>query len=300
MNPFTLNPLETNRLSIKDGKVIASYTQPEYREGLRYIHELYAEGLVAPEAFTQSEAQLLSQGMSETPVVGAVNAGTPGYIADWGSERNKDYHNLPPLEGPSGLRVTPFVPVYGSAHTFITSAAENPELAFRWMDALYIPEVGVHAYYGDEDVSWRWAKEGEKGAANTPAIIHPLEQENPVNSGWNQLNHGFRPAWFRNAEYISPDSPWVRPGDNLEAIAKYAQPVETLMPQLFFTAEQSQELADIEATVSRYVEEMLARFVTGDADVTDDAAWEEFQSSLSAMGLSRMLEIYQEAYDAKL
>ena len=38
---------------VKDGKVMASYTQPEWRDGLEYMNMLCTEGLLDPMSYTQ-------------------------------------------------------------------------------------------------------------------------------------------------------------------------------------------------------------------------------------------------------
>ena len=43
---------------VKDGKVMASYTQPEWRDGLEYMNILCAEGLLDPMSYTQDVKQL--------------------------------------------------------------------------------------------------------------------------------------------------------------------------------------------------------------------------------------------------
>ncbi len=64
------------------------------------------------------------------------------------------------------------------------------------------------------------------------------------------------------------------------------------------TNEQATEIADLSKTVNDYVEEMLARFVTGDADVEKE--WDTYLKTLDSMNLKRLITIYQEAYDAQI
>ena len=56
-------------------------------------------------------------------------------------------------------------------------------------------------------------------------------------------------------------------------------------------------MADLKAVIEPYVDEMFARFITGDADI--DADWNKYIEELKQMGLDRMLEIMQEAYEDK-
>ena len=70
-----------------------------------------------------------------------------------------------------------------------------------------------------------------------------------------------------------------------------------VLPPLTFTEEQATAIADPEATITQYVNQMFAQFVRGEADV--DAEWDQYLATLEGMGLAAYLQVYQEAYDAK-
>lgn len=55
------------------------------------------------------------------------------------------------------------------------------------------------------------------------------------------------------------------------------------VPQLFFTDEQAAELSDLSKTINDYVDEMMARFVIGDADLNKD--WDTYLQTLEGMNL---------------
>lgn len=54
MNPFQLTS-ETNKLYLDNGKVTFAPVQEGYKEGLKYLKQLYSEGLLNPESFTQDK-----------------------------------------------------------------------------------------------------------------------------------------------------------------------------------------------------------------------------------------------------
>ena len=67
---FITNP--QSHLVLSDGAVDVTYTKPEFREALRYIHSLYEAGLIAPASLTQDEDGLSRMLNSEEVIVGAV------------------------------------------------------------------------------------------------------------------------------------------------------------------------------------------------------------------------------------
>jgi putative aldouronate transport system substrate-binding protein len=297
---FITNP-DTRRY-LNDDVVDVTFNKPEYREALRYINSLYAEGLIAPESLTQDQDGVDRMLRSEEVTVGAVPQGWMSAFADTiGKEgtRFDQYVTLPPLEGPNGHREMPY---YGYSvqpgKCIITSAASDPELALRWCDAQGNEEVQLHAYLGEQDVDWRWATPDEVGINGQPAWYVPLTQWGTVqNKHWSQTNLSYRTDAFRLGEMRKSDvdlEVWLY--DQSKKIEPYAQPIENVVPPLYFTAEQAQELADIEATITRFVDESMSRFINGDDDINDDAAWDTYIATLEQMGLPRMLEIYQAAY----
>ena len=70
---------------------------------------------------------------------------------------------------------------------------------------------------------------------------------------------------------------------------------EQIVPLLSFLGDEANEVVDIETQLVDYVNEMIARFVTGDVDI--DAGWDVYLRELDNIGLERYIEIYQGAYD---
>jgi putative aldouronate transport system substrate-binding protein len=78
----------------------------------------------------------------------------------------------------------------------------------------------------------------------------------------------------------------------------YAPPLEELIPPLSFDDAVSGELTEAQLSVKTYIDEMLVRFITGDADI--ESEWDSYLETLNSQGLPRLLEIYQAAYDAQV
>ena len=53
-----------------------------------------------------------------------------------------------------------------------------------------------------------------------------------------------------------------------------------------------------ESTISDYVNEMTTKFITGDRTV--ETEWDSYLNELKAMQVERIIEIYQQIYDATL
>lgn len=303
MNSFIYNP-GGDRLYLVDGKVDVPYNKPEWREGLQYLHMLYNEGLLDPQALTQDSNQLKQLGENpDIPILGATSGGHMGVMTEFygSSGRWLEYVTVPPLKGPDGVQQATFRPYQVGAGNFvITKATKHPEAAFRLADALYDEEMTLRTTLGRPGVEWDWAEKGELGINGKPAIWKMISDYGQVqNVHWNQTGPSFRTSDFRLGEVANPDKPledmlYKETKQNYEP---YKVDMERVLPPLFFNNEQASELADLAKTINDHVEEMMARFITGDASLEKD--WDGYVKNLENMNLPRFLEINQEAYDAK-
>jgi putative aldouronate transport system substrate-binding protein len=310
MNAFVYNSgLGTvNHMYVEDGKVKMAYAEPGWKEGILYLNKLYNQGLIDPEVFTNDMTK--HKGLGEYPdtaVMGFTQAGWPGMFIDWmagESNRWQDYVPVPPLKGPSGLQQSPMTP-YGFGGTgaaLITKDCKNPEAAYRLIDLMYSYEATMRSVYGRPGFEWEESKEGAEsitgeGSPRYNVTVAWSEQEQKIT--WQQAAPTFRSTEFRlEWQEFNPADPlerylyqWSR-----DIYAPYGKP-EMEVPPLVFTSDQSKELGTLNAALTAYSDQMYASFVTGQADVNKE--WDKYLADLNTNGLSRFLEIYQAAYDAK-
>ncbi len=76
------------------------------------------------------------------------------------------------------------------------------------------------------------------------------------------------------------------------------QPLESVLPDLYMSEEDTAQMALVKATVQPTQNEWLAQFVTGAKDV--DADWDAYLAALESQGLSQYLALLQKAYDASV
>ncbi|MCS7462068.1 ABC transporter substrate-binding protein [Paenibacillus doosanensis] len=312
MNAFILDSsaygVGTNnytRLFVNDGKVDVPYNKPEWKEGLAYMHKLYAEGLIAPQTFTQDRDQ--ARQMGENPdvnILGAEMAQHNGVFTTFSgpSGRWLEVTSVPPLKGPKGVQVTPINNSIGQGRYIITKASKNPDAAFRLADMLYTEEMTLRETIGRPDVEWKYADKGEIGINGKQAIWKKTGAVLPTvqNVTWSQTAPTLRTNDFRLGQVADPNNPQetILYNETMQNYQPYKQDMKTFLPQLFFTNDQAMELADLEKTITDHVQEMIARFVIGDASLDKD--WDAYLKNLDNMNLKRYLEIYQTAYDAKM
>lgn len=147
---------DTFRVTVNNGKVESIADKAEFRDGLRYIHSLYAEGLIDPAAFTQNREQLTQLGENpEAQVIGAATSGWFGYFSSFESDRHKDYVVVPPLKGPKGVQLTGYFPFgFYPGEFAITKDNKYPEASIRWVDWMYSEEGTRRMGAGREGIEW--------------------------------------------------------------------------------------------------------------------------------------------------
>jgi len=303
----------SERLMLDDDRVQASYTQEGYKEGLKYIADLYAEGLIDPNALIQDRDQLQILGNNEIGVEGGVNivGAVPGgwfgqftqvLYADEGG-RADEWVIIGPLANDDGFSTAGYAPwgISNYGGWVISANSEYAEAAFRLGDFLYGTEATTRNVFGEPDVDWRWSTEDEVGLDGGPALYTNLSDfgdEGNTNQHWNQAAMTYRTAEYRLAQ--ANDGNQYVEVHLLEATRDKYVPVapdtSKLIPPLVFGVDESREIGDLKLGLDTYVDQMFVEFVTGSVPIDD--AWGEYLATLDSIGLQQYLEIYQTGYDA--
>lgn len=280
------------------GSVSAPFEEPQWREGLSYIHRLCAEGLLDPRAFFQDLSQLKQITMYEgNNIVGVVTAGAPGGFMSIDHPRWEDWIALPPMMEKNGSCVTATKPLRLDIGKFaVTRECEDPAVAVRWIDYFYSEEGTLRATCGVEGRDWRWAEEGEiglNGKQGKFVRITPFVAKQ--NSHWGKMVPYFQPDSMRNYQVeVSDHTEQMLYDVTARYYEKYG--VENVMYPLFFPPESVEELEKSVFLISDYVQDASTRFILGEWDVDNQKVWDRYLSELQGLGLPNVLDQYTEVY----
>lgn len=264
-------------------------TSDGYKKLLRYFNELYAEGLMYKEIFDSSIANMTAVGEQNRIFL---SKGSIHYV---GAENKDKFVGVETIfKGPDGYQMNADVgnPIF-NMNTFITCDNKYPEETVRLIDYFYSRE-GVELMFGGfEGITFERNEEG-----------------NPVYNDFVQNN----PDGLLNEEVLGSYVPWgggANPsmaedrvfGENMfsdveKAVCKVrikAAP-EVVWGKFNFDDEQYRRLSILQTDIDTYVQEMRAKFITGDADI--DADWENYISTLNRMGLEEYYAINQAGLEA--
>ncbi len=293
------------RLNVQNDTVDTIVDKDEYKAGLKYMAQMYKDGLINPESWSSNSEQI--KNLTAQNTVGCVSGGHLLGCADLSSDIAQNCETVPPLKGPDGVQTCGYYgnTVVSGTRAIITSACEYPEEAFKLIDFMFSEDASLRARKGEYGVDWGLAEEGEKTCDGREAKYKALseytgagnvEQNQHIdnNGVWAETNDQFMGLWTTPENFDMRDSNYFEQFLFVQT-KKYDgfEPEQTL-PPIVFTDEENAEVADIEVDVKKYADEQRALFISGQKDI--DAEWDAYVQQLENLGLSKMVELYDKAY----
>ncbi|MBR4234731.1 MAG: extracellular solute-binding protein [Clostridia bacterium] len=309
MNSFLYYDTSNNHVKIEDGTLSFSYTEEAFREGVEYIAGMIEEGLVAPEAVSQKQAEWTTMINSADHSVFLVSYTTPSQIMD--GTIKAQYEILPPVEGPDGVCYSMFNPSVANAYMVVSSACEHPELAFAVGDLMCSELLSITTRWGQEGVDWDYVANtddpsqyaGNYAVFGAYLIIYNDAQfwssGGMQNRAYMQVGPFVRQYGLAGgrAVKVGNESPYdlhIAEGDTLYQTGGY-MPAEVIS-KLIFSAEETEIMNGISTDLNTYVNETVAGWLLDGASLTDEA-WTTFLATVDEMGAYDLLECMQAAYD---
>ena len=274
-------------ISVRDGQVTSSLLSDENRAFLTWLHQLWTERLIDRQGFTNADASRQITDDKKAVPYGILLAPTPLTILP--DAALSQYALLDPLvyNGKQVYRDLTGELIRG---TFaITSACREPEKLVAWVNELYKPEGNQLACYGLEGDEYQW---NEDGYWEWNAPIETVAKEIIPNHTISE--DGTMPGYTDQAFQMKYRDEKAR--STLEALSRLKSFSVLPYPPVMLTADEENRLAAIQDGLSRYAEETMARFVTGDIELTDEN-WQQFRETAEAKGLQEMIAIWQKALD---
>ncbi len=316
--PFLLNSFlhyDTSNLSVKeDGTVIFTPIQPEFKEGLQWIASLIDEGLIEKEALTQTEEQLKTKGSNlDTALLGGFTSAVwwSGVGADNGEgSRCREYSGLSPLEGPNGVRISPWAGTgFNMGNSVITTACEDPVPLFKMLDYMLSDEATLRSQIGELGVDYNEPTEGAPGINGKPALYAKIPTSSSTggttgDESTTAMQNVFpsnRTSDFRlgeQADYSDPETQWQQEprlyNESATYFAPYADEHMMYPGAVNLTAEESEKINFMKTQINDYVKENIVLFLAGEKSFDTD--WDSFIAEFDNLNLNEYMELRQMAY----
>ncbi|MFI3325810.1 MAG: hypothetical protein R3Y35_06515 [Clostridia bacterium] len=317
-NAFVYSPDDTNYVYLNDGEIQISYEQDGWLEAVTYLNDLYEQGLFYDQSFTLAKdmATQISTNSDGDLTVGAFTASSPVNLLGADSDLWSEYVALSPLEGTQDA-VSTWLAYSAITTSFfvVTSECEYPEAAFRWGVSFYDADISFFSTHGVEGENWALITPGEgdipadatdvnTGAASQAEMyIDGGTYSDLQNFCWRSLTlycDSTTVTDLMYQEYLTgtyDDNIEIKLAyDTTDYLASYAPDIDTVLPTMVYTEEQSTALATYETIIITYVEEMTTAFITGTISLDE---WDSYIAELDNKGLQELKAIYQDAYDSK-
>ena len=274
---------------VKDGKAIYTPTTEEYKDAIRWFHELYSKGYIDKEVFTHDKNVYVSKIQNPQNIVGMFL----GWSASATAAANKEnYVLMAPIENVNGDKIWRRVnaKVISRGAFAITNKCEHPEVLMRWIDQSYDRETSLEICQGmigkalekTDDGGYKFLPVPQ--GTNLDAIIH---EYGPGNDGTFAVMNEIVDKLELNANLKERRN-------NDIFLEPYLVPLSEMYPSVFFTEEEIDEISILQTDIDSYVLQKYASWIV-DGGVDND--WSAFQAKLKTMGVDKYIAIYQTALD---
>lgn len=286
-----------------DGKLTRVQTTDGYREALKFMNEMYKEGLLPDVVFTAGQGELKQV---TTPASGTAMAGIfVGHLTVHCTQGSAVLEQYEPLQT-WGYAVRR--PNTVKLNNLISADCDNPDKAFEVMMKLWSQEGSYRLRYGEKGVNWTDPDEGAVSAIGIPATLKiikdPLTTQNTVL--WGSVSCTLNVyAEAESAQMAEEMDPWMKMKMNMHAESNklYEEAMEknnpeVVCPKLALSVPEKEETTSERLNISGIITKARADFIRGDGkDINNDADWNAYLKELNDMGLEKVVKQDQAAYD---
>ena len=268
-----------------DGTVHFGAVEDHYREVLRYLNQLYDDGIIDRDFQTIDTNMMYSNFQS----------GLSGVTFGWGTRMQTMLNEMAGQEFDlaairSLTKNDEDVPMYNgvadkinSYGTAITTACEDIPTACQFLNYCYTETGNILANYGREGVSFDYV-DGEI-VLNEEAIA-----ENSI--GYYSMA-GSQGCYIRQPEIALMS---INHQQILDAYQIWHEG-DTLKYKVYgeIRSDEADENSVISSEVTTYISECFVKFINGSMDI--ETQWDEYLNTLKSMNVDRLIQIRQNALD---
>ena len=289
--------LPTADFYIEDGKVHYGFAEPEIKDCYAFLNKLFEENLMERDYGTWDGAVYKNNIVGGNSGLTAGSVG--GNLGSWMTETvatNPTYEltGVPSLVQKEGDKAK------GDASNFcipgaflvMTKQCDNKEAAAQFINYGYTEEGRMFFNYGIEGESYT--------VVDGVPTYTEFVTKNP--DGWTmqQALAGYCMSWS--------EGPFVQEKGYMLQYASMPQQIEAItnwtntdymdyqLPLLAISLDDSEEYSKINSEISTFIDEMVVAYVTGEKSLDNFEV--EYMEKMKTLGVDRLIEIQQKAYDA--
>lgn len=281
---------------LEDGTIKLAQEQQEWYDMMVTLNKWYEMGLIDPDVLSLDNDMIRSKVLNNE--VGA-SFTAMSQITNWTADAEAEntgavwtgvsYPRTAAGEPTTAIRASASLN-QGFGAIITTSCSEEKLIeALRFLNYGYTEEGHMYWNFGTEGVSYTM---GEDGHPQFTDIV----KNNPNGQNTGVANYsGTSGAGIaiQAADMVRAKNVKVA-GDAVDKWIENTVAQDYCVPNLSYDTETSAELIDLTNAINTRVSEMAAKFMTGEESLDN---YDAFIKELHEMGMDRVLEIYQTAYD---
>ena len=289
----------------EDGTARFWHTADGYKELMRYYHKLYEEGLVDPDVFTATFADLIVKSANGRALTYIFVNNSPVSGSPY------EQYTVPmteTLEGYNGEKVWNNYSMPGSQTTHFNITKDCPEeyreIMAKWADYFYSVDGMVAYFMGEKDVTYTY-DEATDTYNLTDMILKDPEGRNfeQVQSQWCTWAGGMNPSCATN-ELFKGGETWPVSLESAAGLIKFTYDTHeggemtdgAIWAPFVFDPDTASDISALTGDFTTYRDEWSASFITGKKDV--DADWDEYVNGFNAIGVDEYLGYINEKIEA--
>lgn len=279
----------------KDDKFIFNPTSENFRQMVIYLNKLHKDGLLDPEATTQTYEQFAEKIISGKAVCAGIWAGQDTQFNNEGKAKNADYQlrMIPPVSGAAGIKGNAGVKLtFNSGWTMPMRVKDAPyfDKLLKFVDwYMYSEEASILCAWGVEGVTF------EVGADGKRQFKKEIKEDStfPLNIS---KNYGLGVNSFKTG-LIAIDALLATSDPQMAESTQYCLDNSLFKkeaPPAPLTPEEKDKVALKAVPLKDYVEINLQLFISGKKNIESD--WSKFLSECEAKGYKDLEQIFNDAY----
>lgn len=283
--------MEGSYMTLEDGELAFKANSEGYKEMIKYLADLYAEGLIDPEIFTQDLSTWKGKGAQNLYGVSMAYGSGDFYELDKTREdlsKPGDFVYLPVLKGvenPNYARGSYGATIFRN-QVVVTDKCENPAVVARWFDNVFTLENSIQIQGG------LFGKRLENLGDGVTRTIPDSEitEEDRAKYDWANMFTQSLPKYVPlGYKSLPPEGVPENYEEKDPADEAYEPFLTEMVPSVWYNDEQSRETSIIETDLNEFIEQKQAQWISGQTDV--EAEWDDYVAKLDELGLPRLLEI---------
>lgn len=279
-------------LVVEDGVVKDQSTNPDIKEPLKYLRDLYALELIPPEVFTDDWTTYISKTSSNPPI-----------IASYGSYASRQPDMtvpMGPLDAENGkesyIRSQAYVSGVKNA-AMISSTNPYPIATLRMLEWIASdPEAMITVNRGTQGVAWDYNEDGkayELFWEESPDLMTENSKDLGMHNGFIGLRdqNFYENVWYDKNLEDETSRAWAYENVYKDKV----MPNEWVYIEGPLSADDTAMAKQYSTDLANVRKTAFADFITGKVDI--DSGWDAYVQNMKNAGLDQFVELKQKAYD---